>query len=64
MVIAAANTVIGYEQGALIAKQAYREGRAVLDVAADVTGLPRARLQRLLDPLVLTEGGLPGRAKA
>jgi fumarate hydratase class II len=64
VLITAANTVIGYEQGASIAKQAYREGRPVLDVAVEVTGLPPAQLQRLLDPQLLTEGGVPGRAKA
>jgi fumarate hydratase, class II len=60
VLITAANTVIGYERGAAIAKQAYREGRAVLDVAAETSGLPRAQLQRLLDPEALTRGGVPG----
>jgi fumarate hydratase, class II len=62
VLITAANTVIGYERGAAIAKQAYREGRAVLDVAAELSGLPRAQLMRLLDPQALTCGGLPGKA--
>jgi fumarate hydratase, class II len=60
VLITAANTVIGYERGAAIAKQAYREGRAVLDVAAEASGLPRTQLQRLLDPETLTRGGVPG----
>ncbi|WP_281783876.1 class II fumarate hydratase [Sinimarinibacterium flocculans] len=63
VLITAANPVIGYERGAAIAKQAYGEGRPVLDVAVEVTGLPRAELARLLDPAALTQGGLPGRAK-
>ena len=62
VLITAANPVIGYERGAAIAKQAYAEGRPVLDVAVEVTGLPRAELARLLDPAALTQGGLPGRA--
>ena len=59
VLITAANAVIGYEQGAAIAKQAYRENRAVLDVAADATGLSREQLRKLLDPSQLTLGGLP-----
>jgi fumarate hydratase class II len=58
ILVTALNPVIGYEKGAAIAKQAYREGRAVLDVAAEVTGLSRAELERLLDPKALTEGGI------
>ncbi len=56
----ALNPVIGYEKGAAIAKKAYAEGRAVLDVAAEMTGLPRAQLERLLDPMALTQGGIQG----
>ncbi|MFP5307928.1 MAG: class II fumarate hydratase [Gammaproteobacteria bacterium] len=58
VLITAANRVLGYEQGAAIAKQAYRENRPVLDVAAEVSGLPRADLRRLLDPDRLTRGGI------
>ncbi len=50
--------MIGYEQAAAIAKQAYREGRPVLAVAAEVTGMPEARLRKLLDPVALTRGGI------
>ncbi len=54
IVITAINERIGYETGAKIAKQAYAEGRAVLDVAEEVTGIPRAELAELLDPARLT----------
>jgi fumarate hydratase class II len=60
ILVTALNPVIGYEKGAAIAKKAYAEGRAVLDVAAEMTGLPRAQLERLLDPLALTQGGIQG----
>jgi fumarate hydratase class II len=50
--------VIGYEKGAAIAKRAYAEGRAILDVAAEMTGIERSELERLLDPLHLTAGGV------
>ncbi len=56
ILITALNTTIGYEQGAKIAKQAYAEGRAVLDVAAEQTSLSREELQKLLDPRELTKG--------
>jgi fumarate hydratase class II len=52
------NRLIGYERGALIAKRAYAEGRPVLDVAVEMTGLARAELERLLDPAKLTRPGL------
>jgi len=51
------NTVIGYELGAKIAKTAYAEGRAVIDVAVDMTDLSRAELVKLLDPKQLIHGG-------
>ena len=56
----ALNPVIGYEQGAAIAKQAYAEGRPIREVAEQVTGLPREQLAQLLDPAELTRGGIKG----
>jgi len=58
ILVTALNPVIGYEQAAAIAKRAYREGRAVLEVAVEVTGMPEATLRRLLDPAALTRGGI------
>ena len=52
------NPVIGYEKAAAIAKQAYREGRPVLEVAVEATGMSGAELRALLDPLALTRGGI------
>ena len=60
ILITALNAVIGYEKGAAIAKQAYRERRAVLDVALEQTKLSEAELAALLDPSALTEGGIKG----
>ena len=54
----ALNPVIGYLKAAEIAKKAYKEGRAVVDVAEEETDIPRAELEKLLDPAKLTEGGL------
>ena len=60
ILVTALNPVIGYEKGAAIAKKAYAEGRPVLDVAAEVTRLPREQLAKLLDPADLTTGGIKG----
>jgi len=58
ILVTALNRVIGYEKGAALAKQAYKEGRPIIDVAEDMTDLSREELESLLDPLKLTEGGL------
>lgn len=57
ILITALNELIGYEQAAAIAKQAYAERRPIIDVAVECTQLSREQLQRLLDPQRLTEGG-------
>jgi fumarate hydratase class II len=59
ILVTALNPIIGYERGAAIAKQAYAEGRPILDVAAEMTDLSIDELRRLLDPKTLTEGGIP-----
>jgi fumarate hydratase class II len=58
ILVTALNPIIGYEKAAQIAKKAYAEGRAIIDVASDETDLAREELQKLLDPARLTEGGL------
>jgi fumarate hydratase class II len=52
------NRVIGYELGAKIAKRAYAESRAVIDVASEMTDLSAEDLQRILSPAGLTKGGV------
>jgi fumarate hydratase class II len=58
ILVTALNPVIGYELGAAVAKKAYAEGRAVKDVAKEMTDLTDDELDRLLDPAALTEGGI------
>jgi fumarate hydratase class II len=58
ILVTALNPVIGYDKGAAIAKQAYAEGRPILEVAVERTDLGAERLRRLLDPLALTQGGI------
>ena len=60
MLVTALNPVIGYEKGAAIAKKAYAEGRPILDVAAEMTGLSVDELRRVLDPEALSAGGIKG----
>ena len=60
ILITALNSVIGYEKGAAIAKQAYKEGRPVLEVAKENTKLHIEELKELLDPAGLTTGGIKG----
>jgi fumarate hydratase class II len=60
ILVTALNPVIGYEKGAAVAKQAYKEGRAIRDVAAEQTQLKPEQLRELLDPLELTKGGIKG----
>ncbi len=58
ILVTALNPVIGYEQAAAIAKRAYAENRPVLEVALEMSGLPEKQLRHLLDPQVLTRGGI------
>src|SRR5690606_31585549 len=57
VLVTALNPVIGYLKAAELAKRAYREGRPILDVAAEDTDIPREELERLLDPRRLTHPG-------
>ncbi len=53
ILVTALNPIIGYEKAAAIAKQAYEQGRPVLEVALEQTDLGREHLQQLLDPVLL-----------
>lgn len=56
ILVTALNSIIGYEKAAAIAKQAYQQQRPVLDVALELTTIPEAELQKLLDPALLAKG--------
>jgi len=60
ILVTALNPVIGYLKAAEIAKAAYKQQRPIIDVAAEMTGIPREELSELLDPAKLTEGGIQG----
>ena len=61
MLVTALSPVIGYDKAAAIAKKAYAEGRAIIDVASEMTDLGTERLAELLDPAKLTGSGERGK---
>jgi fumarate hydratase class II len=50
ILVTALNREIGYSKAAEIAKRAYREGRPILEVAAEMTDLSPETLAQLLNP--------------
>lgn len=54
ILVTALNSVVGYEKGAQIAKEAYKTGEPIIDVALRLTDLDRDTLTRLMDPKLLT----------
>ncbi len=54
ILVTALNSRVGYEQGAAIAKEAYKTGEPILDVAARLTDISREELAILLNPKQLT----------
>src|SRR5690554_5586007 len=57
VLVTALNPEIGYSLASEIAKEAYKTGRPVIDVAEERSGLARKHLEELMDPLKLTRGG-------
>jgi len=57
ILVTALNPLIGYDLAAKIAKRAFSEERAVLDVALEMTELSREELEKALDPIAMTRGG-------
>ena len=58
ILVTALNPIIGYAKAAAIAKKAYKENRAIIDVALEETNLSKAKLQKLLNPAKLIKGGI------
>ncbi|HBI04085.1 MAG TPA: aspartate ammonia-lyase, partial [Paenibacillaceae bacterium] len=46
----ALNPLIGYEKAAKIAKKAFQEGKRIVDVAKEETGIDEKVLDKALDP--------------
>ncbi len=51
---------IGYDAAAALAKEAFREGRTVRELAKEKGVLPEEELDRVLDARSMTEPGIPG----
>ena len=60
ILVTALNPVIGYDKSAAIAKKAFAEGRPILEVALEDSGLSKQELEKLLDASELTKGGIKG----
>jgi fumarate hydratase class II len=58
ILVTALNPIIGYKKAADIAKLAYKTKRSILDVAEEETDLSRKELEKHLDPMQLTHGGI------
>lgn len=58
ILVTALNPIIGYLKAAEIAKTAYKQNRAVIDVAVELTDLDREALEKLLNPEQLIHGGI------
>ena len=50
ILVTALNPIIGYKKAAEIAKKAYQEQRAIIEVAEEMTTIERKELESLLDP--------------
>jgi fumarate hydratase class II len=58
ILVTALNPIIGYFKAAEIAKTAYKQKRPIVDVALEMTDLNREALEKILDPVQLTRGGI------
>ena len=54
---------IGYDQAAAIAKESYRTGKTVSEIALEKKILPPDRLNELLDPLRMTKPGIAAKGE-
>lgn len=57
ILVTALNPIIGYDLAAKIAKKAFADGRALKEVALEMTDLSEEELDKALDPMKMTGGG-------
>ncbi len=60
ILVTALNSIIGYENGAKVAKTSLAEGRPIVDVVVDMGLMTREAAEAALDVYKLTEGGITG----
>jgi aspartate ammonia-lyase len=58
------NAIIGYDQAALVMKEALREKKSVLQVIEEKTILSSAEIRELFSAETLTGPGVPGKTRA
>ncbi len=58
----ALNAYVGYKTAADVVKTALKEGKSIPDVVREQGLLDEATLAKVLDPTLLTEPGIPGKA--
>jgi len=58
ILVTALNPIIGYAKAAEVAKSAYKQQRPIIDVAEEMTDIPRAELEKILAPKHLATGGV------
>lgn len=58
ILVTALNPLIGYDLAAQIAKKSFAENRALKEVAKEMTDLSDAELDKALDPIKMTKGGI------
>lgn len=59
--VTALNPHIGYSASAKVAQENYRTGRPIRDIVRDMGVLSDEQLEEILDPVAMTEPGIPGR---
>lgn len=57
----ALNVLVGYASAAEVVKQAIREQKTIIDIVREEKLLTEAQIAEILDPVKLTEPGLPGK---
>ncbi len=59
----ALNPYIGYSAAAKVTQEAYRTGKPIRQVVQEMGILSPEELERVLDPIAMTEPGIPGKSK-
>jgi fumarate hydratase class II len=60
ILVTALNPIIGYQNGAEVAKQSLKENRAIADIVVERGLMSREDVEKALNPMEMTKGGLQG----
>ncbi|MGQ9907486.1 MAG: aspartate ammonia-lyase [Candidatus Flexifilum sp.] len=64
ILVTALNPIIGYENGAKVAKRALAENRSIKEIVVEMGLMKAEDVDKVLDPYKMTEGGIQGIAAA